>query len=362
MVTLPPGLDEAGPLLRVAAGAGRHGGERAGGALPDSSGSAGFSAVPRWLSAATRGAPASAPVDPARPERPLPRRARGARLQAGEPAARPCPPAAPMAAAASSASPGASKKSPLLLEAMSSDRARAHIRGEAIACCVPYPRDWASRAVGLATFRRRLVAGGCAGGCDSACAATSSRSARAPRLTLVILMLNPPCPLAGYLRKRNRHDQWQKRFFEVVDHYFVYYKRADSPDMLCAMDLYQADPPRVLPGPPGPDGRPREHPLPLSLDLVAPRLSGKPLLQQSLRRFANARGVRRKLGSLLHQLRPRPDLQGQLGRRRRAVGGRNSCRAACQPRARASAATRGRRSGRRRRGQGGRCSPLTGGR
>ncbi|KAA0154764.1 hypothetical protein FNF29_02293 [Cafeteria roenbergensis] len=94
-----------------------------------------------------------------------------------------------MAAAAASASPGASKKSPLLLEAMGCDRARAHIR--------------------------------------------------------------------GYLRKRNRHDQWQKRFFEVVDHYFVYYKRADSPDMLCAMDLYQADPPRVLPGPPGPDGRPQ---------------------------------------------------------------------------------------------------------
>lgn len=30
--------------------------------------------------------------------------------------------------------------------------------------------------------------------------------------------------LAGYLRKKNSGGHWQKRWFEIVGHYFVYYK------------------------------------------------------------------------------------------------------------------------------------------
>eukprot|EP01138_Halocafeteria_seosinensis_P003434 gb/GECG01003510.1/.p1 GENE.gb/GECG01003510.1/~~gb/GECG01003510.1/.p1 ORF type:complete len:124 (+),score=8.77 gb/GECG01003510.1/:1-372(+) len=44
-------------------------------------------------------------------------------------------------------------------------------------------------------------------------------------------------PIKGYLKKENSQKRWQKRWFEIVGHYFVYYKRYDSPEMLCAMDL-----------------------------------------------------------------------------------------------------------------------------
>lgn len=46
-----------------------------------------------------------------------------------------------------------------------------------------------------------------------------------------------------YLRKENSAGKWQKRWFEVVGRYFVYYKRSDSPNMLCAMDLWKAHTP-----------------------------------------------------------------------------------------------------------------------
>ena len=49
--------------------------------------------------------------------------------------------------------------------------------------------------------------------------------------------------IKGYLRKENSAGKWQKRWFEVVGRFFVYYKRADSPSMLCAMDLWKAHTP-----------------------------------------------------------------------------------------------------------------------
>eukprot|EP01138_Halocafeteria_seosinensis_P003433 gb/GECG01003509.1/.p1 GENE.gb/GECG01003509.1/~~gb/GECG01003509.1/.p1 ORF type:complete len:176 (+),score=20.95 gb/GECG01003509.1/:1-528(+) len=53
-------------------------------------------------------------------------------------------------------------------------------------------------------------------------------------------------PIKGYLKKENSQKRWQKRWFEIVGHYFVYYKRYDSPEMLCAMDLNRAQNPAVI--------------------------------------------------------------------------------------------------------------------
>lgn len=52
--------------------------------------------------------------------------------------------------------------------------------------------------------------------------------------------------IKGYLRKENSASKWQKRWFEVVGRYFVYYKTSESPGMLCAMDLYRASTPEVV--------------------------------------------------------------------------------------------------------------------
>jgi hypothetical protein len=32
--------------------------------------------------------------------------------------------------------------------------------------------------------------------------------------------------------------RWQRRWFEIVSHYLVYYKTKDDVKMLCAMDLW----------------------------------------------------------------------------------------------------------------------------
>lgn len=52
--------------------------------------------------------------------------------------------------------------------------------------------------------------------------------------------------LTGYLRKKNSSNRWQKRYFEIVGQYWVYYKSHTAPEMLCAMDLWKASPPELL--------------------------------------------------------------------------------------------------------------------
>jgi hypothetical protein len=48
----------------------------------------------------------------------------------------------------------------------------------------------------------------------------------------------PRALLAGYLQKETAAGLWQKRWFEIVSHYLVYYKTKDDVRMLCAMDLW----------------------------------------------------------------------------------------------------------------------------
>jgi hypothetical protein len=52
--------------------------------------------------------------------------------------------------------------------------------------------------------------------------------------------------MRGWLRKKNSQEKWQKRWFELVDHYWVYYKsdKAGQP-LLCAMDLWRAGTPAL---------------------------------------------------------------------------------------------------------------------
>ena len=45
--------------------------------------------------------------------------------------------------------------------------------------------------------------------------------------------------LHGYLKKKSRHDRWQKRWFEANDHYLTYYKSPSSDKLLACIDLYQ---------------------------------------------------------------------------------------------------------------------------
>lgn len=52
--------------------------------------------------------------------------------------------------------------------------------------------------------------------------------------------------LSGYLRKKNSGNKWQKRYFEIVGNFWVYYKSASSPEMLCAMDLWKAGTPELV--------------------------------------------------------------------------------------------------------------------
>lgn len=57
--------------------------------------------------------------------------------------------------------------------------------------------------------------------------------------------------LAGFLRKENSAQKFQRRYFEILgDRYWVYSKGADSP-ILCAMDLWRASAPALLPPAPG---------------------------------------------------------------------------------------------------------------
>jgi hypothetical protein len=65
---------------------------------------------------------------------------------------------------------------------------------------------------------------------------------------------------SGYLRKQNSEGKWQRRYFEILvgsnGAFFVYYKRHDSPVMLCSMDLWRATVPELAPateGDPAPD-------------------------------------------------------------------------------------------------------------
>jgi len=69
--------------------------------------------------------------------------------------------------------------------------------------------------------------------------------------------------LAGYLRKKNSADKWQKRWFEIVQApatpgqaapppFWVYYKSsAAGQPLLCAMDLWRASEPGLEPPEPG---------------------------------------------------------------------------------------------------------------
>ena len=38
--------------------------------------------------------------------------------------------------------------------------------------------------------------------------------------------------------KEASSGRWQRRWFEIVSHYLVYYKTKDDVKMLCAMDLW----------------------------------------------------------------------------------------------------------------------------
>ena len=57
--------------------------------------------------------------------------------------------------------------------------------------------------------------------------------------------------LSGHLRKLNSQEKWQKRWFEIVGQYWVYYKRAEDSTLLCAMDLWRAGAPGLEPPAPG---------------------------------------------------------------------------------------------------------------
>jgi len=52
--------------------------------------------------------------------------------------------------------------------------------------------------------------------------------------------------IKGYLKKKNSNGKWQKRYFEIVGQYFVYYKNKESDEMLCAMDLWRASAPERI--------------------------------------------------------------------------------------------------------------------
>ncbi len=43
--------------------------------------------------------------------------------------------------------------------------------------------------------------------------------------------------LNGYLRKKNKNQHWQKRWFEANDHYLTYYKDQNSEKLLACIDL-----------------------------------------------------------------------------------------------------------------------------
>ncbi|KAG7389078.1 hypothetical protein PHYPSEUDO_011347 [Phytophthora pseudosyringae] len=43
----------------------------------------------------------------------------------------------------------------------------------------------------------------------------------------------------GYLRKKSRHDRWQRRYFEATTHYLTYYKNRESEKLLACIDLWR---------------------------------------------------------------------------------------------------------------------------
>ena len=51
----------------------------------------------------------------------------------------------------------------------------------------------------------------------------SKRLQHRPSVTATDFALAPP-PMSGWLQKKNRHNMWQKRYFEISTHYLKYYK------------------------------------------------------------------------------------------------------------------------------------------
>ncbi|CAI5743707.1 unnamed protein product [Peronospora destructor] len=45
--------------------------------------------------------------------------------------------------------------------------------------------------------------------------------------------------LKGYLRKKSRHNRWQRRYFEATTHYLTYYKSQESEKLLACIDLWR---------------------------------------------------------------------------------------------------------------------------
>ncbi|RMX64570.1 hypothetical protein DD238_005539 [Peronospora effusa] len=45
--------------------------------------------------------------------------------------------------------------------------------------------------------------------------------------------------LKGYLRKKSRHNRWQRRYFEATTHYLTYYKSRESEKLLACIDLWR---------------------------------------------------------------------------------------------------------------------------
>ena len=57
-----------------------------------------------------------------------------------------------------------------------------------------------------------------------------------------------PKVAAGYVRKENSASKFQRRYFEIRGgRYWVYYKSQESSEILCAMDLWRASAPALVP-------------------------------------------------------------------------------------------------------------------
>lgn len=58
--------------------------------------------------------------------------------------------------------------------------------------------------------------------------------------------------LQGFLRKKNSAEKWQRRYFLLLSHYWVYCKNEqESSAILCAMDVWRAGEPNMEPPEPG---------------------------------------------------------------------------------------------------------------
>lgn len=92
--------------------------------------------------------------------------------------------------------------------------------------------------------------GSAASGRGRADSAESSRTAKSSLVAAAERHARSSAVMAGSLRKMNSAGRWQKRYFEVVGQFFVYYKNKASEDMLCAMDLWRASAPELVPADP----------------------------------------------------------------------------------------------------------------